>query len=190
MNTRIAPFSPCMRSDTSNSREDHIEQIARPVRPLQQNQGVGLDDVIPADILQVSRAVEPKEIDVIDWRFWCVVDVHEREGRARDLVTNAITGADRTGERCLARAQVAVEGNKEWRIDLPTEWRSPLRQFPLRQRQPSFGGERRKQILPAHFAATLSSNSWSRSVAASSKSMLAAALASLTEARFVMYWDE
>src|SRR5205809_653991 len=72
------------------------EQIARPVRPLQQNQGVGLDDVIPADILQVSRAVEPKEIDVIDWRFWCVVDVHERESRARDLVTNAITGADRT----------------------------------------------------------------------------------------------
>src|SRR5437867_1165259 len=100
--------------------------------------------------------------------------MHDSERRTRHLFLHTVADTDRTSECRLPRPKIAIERNDQWWIDLATEPLSPAHQLRLCERQLSFGNERWQQLVARHFA-TFNSNSWSRSVAASSKSILAAA---------------
>src|SRR5688572_15090659 len=102
--------------------------------------------------------------------------MHQGERGTGDLFTHTVSLANGLRERRLPGPEIAVQCDDERRIDLPTEPSSPFHELGFGQRRGAVGRERRQQVVArrAHLA-TLSSKSWSRSVAASSKSMLAAA---------------
>src|SRR5580765_197811 len=105
-----------------------------------------------------------------------LLPVHERVGRARGLAGHAEAARDGLDERGLAGTELALEGEQGARRQRPAERLALRPQFGLREladhawRRSLGAGPRRTSGA----ARALSSVTWSRSMAASSNSRLAA----------------
>src|SRR5215207_5572688 len=95
-------------------RERHAttgELVRRTVRPFDEHQRSSAEDLVPRERLELVRAFQPIQVEMIDRRPRSVVFLDERECRAGDLAGHAVALADRLNERGLARTQLAREGD-------------------------------------------------------------------------------
>src|SRR5215467_12962590 len=91
------------------------KQLASPLGPLDQDQRVRGENVIPTQIRELVGATKAIQIEVIDRRARRGEFVDQREGRTRDVVRHPVPVAYRARQRGLPRAELAAEGDDEWR---------------------------------------------------------------------------
>ena len=99
--------------ELGRQRERDVEPVRRQeaggaVRPLHHHHGA-FGQVVEAELLQLARRVEPVKVGMHHRKARQLVDLHQREGRARHLnVRVAGEMADHgAGERGLAGAEIA-----------------------------------------------------------------------------------
>src|SRR3546814_7991776 len=99
-------------SDLRVGRQQGTEKL----RPLDEGDAAG-QGLREAELLDFGSAVEAVEIEVPDRRRAALVDLHEREGRARHLLGGGARRAGQrtnkgAGERCLAGTEVAEKRDR------------------------------------------------------------------------------
>src|ERR1700686_1234088 len=97
--------------------------------PLHQNQRARGDDVVPAEIRELLRRLQPVEIDVKHGRVRCGILLDQRVGGTGDRVADSISETDCLSERGFARAQLACERYEQRRMDRSAEVLTPLTQL-------------------------------------------------------------
>src|SRR5690348_12323463 len=85
----------------------HPRNLTRRVlRPLDDDERLGRQNLIPAEIRELGRRLETIEIEMIDRRLSSGVLMDQREGRTRHVFCNAITATNRARQRRLSGAKI------------------------------------------------------------------------------------
>src|SRR5262245_23179580 len=101
--------------ELGRKRERNVEPIGRQkairaVRPFEQHHRA-LGQVVEAELGELRRSRQAVEVGMDQWKLWQLVDLHQREGRARHLdrrVAGEIAD-ERAHERGLAGPEIARE---------------------------------------------------------------------------------
>src|SRR5689334_9886195 len=113
-------------------RERHAaarEPIARAVRPLHEHERARAEDLVPRERVELLRAVEAVEVEMVDRRSGRLVLLHQREGRAGHLAGDAVPLADRLNERRLPCAELTGERDEQWGMRRAAESMAPITQL-------------------------------------------------------------
>ena len=83
--------------------------------PLDEYECIVGEDLIPSDVRELGRVAQSIQVKVKYRRSWGGVPMHERERRTRDILSHAISSADRLDERRLPGAKLARNRDEQWR---------------------------------------------------------------------------
>ena len=89
---------------------------SEPLRPFE-DEGAVLKRFVERKLLQLARRLDPVEVDMPDGDGKVVRGDDDRKGGARDFARMAEAGEDSAGERRLAGAEIAEQGDDVARSD-------------------------------------------------------------------------
>src|SRR5665213_1414365 len=107
------------------------KQITCTVRPLDNDERIGIDDVAPSYLLQIFLPFDPIQIDVKHCRAGRRVLVDERVGRTCHRLSDTVPATDRLREGRLACSKFAGERVDKLRMRIGAKPLAPFNQLRL-----------------------------------------------------------
>ena len=82
-------------------------------------------NIVPSDVDEIARTVEPIQVEVIDTPPWGDVFVHERKSWARHVLRDSEPFGDRLDQRRFSRAEFTLQRDDTWQRQGTTQGIAP-----------------------------------------------------------------